>query len=154
MAEFDDLYARYASAVFRYALKCVGQRAVAEDITSEVFLSLYRHLSTVDQQRLPGWLFAAARHRAIDYWRRADVEERYLRLLVPKAAALQPSLEQWLDDVPRLKPVHRACLILRYVHGMDREAIARRLGLTVTQVKGHLQYALKILRRDLEEVSP
>jgi RNA polymerase sigma-70 factor (ECF subfamily) len=49
-----------------------------------------------------------------------------------------------------LKPVHRACLILRYVHGMDRSEIATRLGLRENQVKGHLQYALTLLRRELE----
>ena len=47
--------------------------------------------------------------------------------------------------------MHRACLILRYVHGMTREEISRRLALTDNQVKGHLQYSLTILRRELEK---
>jgi RNA polymerase sigma-70 factor (ECF subfamily) len=46
-----------------------------------------------------------------------------------------------------LKPVHRACLILRYSHGMSRAEIAGHLGLTETQVRGHLQYALTLLRK-------
>jgi RNA polymerase sigma-70 factor (ECF subfamily) len=45
--------------------------------------------------------------------------------------------------------VHRACLILRYVHGLERTAIAARLGLTENQVKGHLQYAHQLLRKEL-----
>ena len=61
MTEFDSIYAKYAAAVFRYSLKCVGQRDVAEDITSEVFLALYRHLREIDIGRLPGWLFAVAK---------------------------------------------------------------------------------------------
>ena len=92
MTEFEDLYATYASAVFRYALKCVGQRAVAEDITSDVFLTLYRHLATIQVERLPGWLFAIARHRAIDYWRRAEVEQRYLSQLTPPEPATARSM--------------------------------------------------------------
>jgi RNA polymerase sigma-70 factor (ECF subfamily) len=59
----------------------------------------------------------------------------------------------WLRESKSLKPVHRACLILRYVHGMNRDEIARRLGLTETQVKGHLQYARTLLRRELENVT-
>jgi RNA polymerase sigma-70 factor (ECF subfamily) len=152
MSEFDDLYARYAAQVFRYALKCVGKRDVAEDITSDVFLTLFRNLSSVDTSRLPGWLFAVARNRAVDYWRRAEVEARYLSSLAPAEASHEPALEFWLADTKALKPVHRACLILRYAHGMDRAAIARRLGLTENQVKGHLQYALTILRRELERL--
>jgi RNA polymerase sigma-70 factor (ECF subfamily) len=152
MSEFEELYANYAAAVFRYALKCVGRRDVAEDITSDVFLMLYRNLSRVDAGRLPGWLFTVARNRAADYWRRVDVEKRYLRLLPPGDAVHEPAVELWLADTAALKPVHRACLLLRYVHGMARADIAERLGLTETQVKGHLQYALTILRRELEKV--
>jgi len=48
-----------------------------------------------------------------------------------------------------LKPIHRVCLVLRYQHGLTREEIGRRLGLTDTQVRGHLQYALTLLRKNL-----
>lgn len=150
MSEFDEIYATYAAAVFRYSLKCVGRRDVAEDITSEVFLTLHRNMSAVDVSQLPGWLFAVAKNRAVDYWRRAQVELRYLETLPLPETTWEPSLESWLRETKALKPVHRACLILRYVHGMARAEIAQRLGLTQNQVKGHLQYALTILRRDWE----
>ena len=151
MTEFDSIYAKYAAAVFRYSLKCVGQRDVAEDITSEVFLALYRHLREIDIGRLPGWLFAVAKNRALDHWRRSDVEQRYLQALPSEEPTWEPSLESWLRDERALKPVHRACLILRYVHGMSRAEIAHELGLNDNQVKGHLQYALTLLRREFEK---
>lgn len=151
MDEFEEIYAAHAAAVFRYALKSVGRRDVAEDIVSEVFLALHRNMSTVDVNQLPAWLFAVAKHRAVDYWRRAQVEQRYLETLPHAEPTWEPTLESWLRETKGLKSVHRACLILRYVHAMDRAEIARRLGLTPNQVKGHLQYALTILRRDLEK---
>jgi RNA polymerase sigma-70 factor, ECF subfamily len=151
MGEFDEIYATHAAAVFRYALKCVGRRDVAEDIVSEAFLALHRNRSIVDVNQLPGWLFAVAKHRAIDYWRHAQVEHRYLETLPTSAPAWEPTLESWLRETKALKSVHRACLILRYVHNIDRAEIARRLGLTANQVKGHLQYALTILRREMEK---
>jgi RNA polymerase sigma-70 factor (ECF subfamily) len=153
MGEFDEIYGKYAGAVFRYAWKCVGRRDVAEDITSEVFLTLHRNMADVDVSQLPGWLFAVAKNRAVDYWRRARVEQRYLETLPPAETTWEPSLEIWLRDTKALKPIHRACLIFRYVHGMDRAEIARRLGLRDNQVKGHLQYALTILRRELEKTA-
>jgi RNA polymerase sigma-70 factor (ECF subfamily) len=155
MSEFDEIYGKYAAAVFRYALKCVGRRDVAEDITSDVFLALHRNMPAVDVSQLPAWLFAVAKNKAIDYWRRAQLEQRYLEALPPAATAAETtweaSLEIWLRQTKALKPIHRACLILRYVHAMDRAGIARTLGLTGNQVKGHLQYALTILRRELEK---
>ena len=56
-------------------------------------------------------------------------------------------LGSFLLENKALKPVHRVCLILRYVHGMSREEIAIRLGMTDNQVKGTLQYALELLRQ-------
>ena len=151
MGDFDDLYAKYAAAVFRYSVKCVGQRDVAEDITSEVFLTLHQNLSAINVGQLPAWLFAVAKNRAVDYWRRAEVEQRYLQTLPPAVTVWEPSLELWLRETKALKPVHRACLVLRYIHGMDRAEIARQLGLSENQVKGHLQYGLTLLRRELEK---
>jgi RNA polymerase sigma-70 factor, ECF subfamily len=149
MDDFDDIYRKYAEAVFRYSWKRVGRRDVAEDITSEVFVSLHRNMADVDVGQLPGWLFAVAKNKTVDYWRRAQVEQRYLETLPPAETTWEPSLEIWLKERKALKAVHRACLILRYVHGMDRAEIAQRLGLRDNQVKGHLQHALAILRREL-----
>lgn len=153
MSAFDDLYAKHMAPVFRYALKCVGRRDVAEDITSEVFLELHRQSARIDASRLPAWLFAVARHKAVDYWRRVEIEARHLASLPPAETSYERPVETWLEETTALKPVHRACLILRYVHGMDRQAIARRLGLTENQVKSALQYGLTILRREFEETA-
>jgi RNA polymerase sigma-70 factor, ECF subfamily len=86
------------------------------------------------------------RNRARDYWRKQAVEHRYLEALDPPIVD-PPPLERWILDTPALKPIHRTCLMLRYVHGMSRAEIASTLGLSETQVKGHLQYALELLRK-------
>ena len=153
MGTFEDIYATHAAAVFRYSLKCVGRKDVAEDIMSEVFLALHRNLPVIDTSQLPGWLFAVAKHRAVDYWRREQVEHRYRETLPLVAPAWEPTIVTWLHETKALKPVHRACLILRYVHDMDRAEIARRLRLTENQVKGHLQYGLTLLRRELQKTT-
>ena len=153
MGEFDELYEANVAAVFRHALKCVGRRDVAEDITSEVFLTLYRRLDSLDRSQVQGWLFAVAKNRAIDYWRRTRIEQRYLEAAPRPESPPEALAEGWLRDTKTLKPVHRACLILHYVHGMERAEIAKRLGLSETQVKGYLQYALAILRREWQKTS-
>lgn len=153
MTDFDDIYRQHLSAVFRYAVKCVGRREVAEEITSDAFIALFRASNDIDASLLPGWLFTVVKNRATDYWRRAALERRYHGGLDPdpQTAAATESIQEWLDATPALKPAHRACLILRYVHGMERTAIAARLGLSENQVKGYLQYAHQLLRKQLIE---
>jgi RNA polymerase sigma-70 factor, ECF subfamily len=152
MADFDGLYRQHAGAVFRFALRCVGRRDLAEELTSDAFLALHQHLASIDTSQLPSWLFTVVRNRATDHWRRQAREQDVLAktsYAVP-ARADQETVETWVARNPALKPVHRLCIILRYVYGMTREEIAAQTGLTDTQVKGHLQYALTLLRREMK----
>jgi RNA polymerase sigma-70 factor (ECF subfamily) len=146
MNSFEEVYRQHVQSVFRFALRCVSRRDLAEDLTSEAFLALYRNMESIDASLLPGWLFTVVRNRARDHWRRQVVEQRYLETLDANASEA-PSLEHWILENPGLKPVHRTCLMLRYVHGMTRAEIAAKTGLTDMQVKGSLQYALELLRK-------
>ncbi len=146
MTEFDAVYRAHVQSVFRFALSAVSDRALAEDLTAEAFLELYRRRDEIDASRLPAWLLTVVRNKARDHWRRQQVERRYSDGLDAEPVELPP-LERWVLEGAGLKPVHRTCLMLRYVHGMSRAEIAATTGLSETQVKGHLQYALELLRR-------
>jgi DNA-directed RNA polymerase specialized sigma24 family protein len=74
----------------------VSRRDVAEDLTSEAFLALYRNLEQIDVTLLPGWLFTVVRNRARDYWRWYLVEQRYLATLAEPVISAAPSLERWI----------------------------------------------------------
>ena len=139
MATFDDVYRRHLPAVLRAAVRAVGRRDVAEEITADAFLELFRQFDRIDTGLLPGWLLTVVRHRAVDHWRRQQVERRHRSEPAAAMAADPVAPPQHLFTHESLKPVHRACLVLRYVHGLSREEIAQRLGLSPTQVRGHLQ---------------
>ena len=140
-------YREHVRAVYRFAVSVVGKRETAEDSTSEAFLALHRNLDSIDESRLPGWLLTVARNRARDLWRRRAVEQRYVEQWNDPPVSETPALERWILESADLKPVHRTCIMLRYVYGMARTEIAATTGLTETQVKGHLQYALTLLRK-------
>jgi RNA polymerase sigma-70 factor (ECF subfamily) len=147
MKKFEELYCKHMQAGFRFALHCTGRSEVAEDLTSEAFLALYRNLEQIDPEQLPAWLITVVRNRARDVWRRQTVEQRYAESFVDSPTAQEPALGRWILESGELKPVHRTCLMLRYVQGMTRAEIAVKTGLNETQVKGHLQYALQLLRK-------
>ena len=154
MSDFESIYRDYVDAVFRYTLRSVGNRELAEDITSEVFLELYRNWNSMDAGKLPAWLFTVSKNRAVDYWRKSALEQRYSEQPpAPEAPAAKLDLQEWLQDEPTLKPIHRACLVMHFVHGMSRVEIAERLGVTETKIKGHLQYGLQLLRKAWERVN-
>lgn len=148
--EFEALYRQHVQAVFRFAMSITRRRETAEDLTSEAFLALHRELRSIDPSQLPAWLLTVVRNRARDLWRHQQVEERYVvekKPDVPPAAPPASSLEEWILEGAGLKPVHRLCVMLRYVSGMTRAEIAAETGLSELQVKSHLQYALTLLRK-------
>lgn len=147
MKTFEDLYREHVQSVYRFAISVAGRKETAEDLTSEAFLALYRSLDSIDEARLPGWLLTVVRNRARDIWRHQEVEQRYAEQVVNPIASETPELERWIFENADLKPVHRTCIMLRYVHGLARTEIAETTGLTETQVKGHLQYGLSLLRK-------
>src|SRR5437870_4702242 len=121
MGSFEDVYRQHVQAVHRFALSVAGRKETAEDLTSEAFLALFRNFDGIDQAQLAGWLLTVVRNRARDLWRHQAVEQRYSEQLTAAPVGEAPMLEHWLLE---LKPVHRTCLILRYVHGMTRAEIA------------------------------
>jgi RNA polymerase sigma-70 factor (ECF subfamily) len=148
--EFESLYRQHVQAVFRFALSITRRKEVAEDLTSEAFLALHRELASIDQTQLPAWLLTVVRNRARDLWRHQVIEERFVAETTTKVTPTTPpdsSLEDWILAGAGLKPVHRLCVMLRYVSGMTRAEIAKETGMSETQVKGHLQYALELLRK-------
>ena len=147
MNGFEEVYQQHFGAVFRFALRCVGRRELAEDLASEAFLALYQHWSKIDRAQLPGWLITVVKNRAVDHWRRAGREELCAEPPAEVPTGFDSHLSSFLLDDKALKPAHRVCLILRYIHGMSRAEMALELGMSENQVKGHLQYALELLRQ-------
>ena len=148
--EFEAIYDAHLHSVFAYALRQVGRREIAEEITGDAFLRLYERWPEVDREGVPAWLFTVTRNLAMDYWRRNSVQQRHAQQAAPAEVQPEPesrAVESWILNEPGLKPAHRACLLLRYVHDMNRSEIATRLGLTENQVKSNLQYALTLLRK-------
>ena len=152
MRDFNQIYREFAPSVYKVSLKYVGRPEIAEEITSEVFLALYQSLDSLDRSALPQWLFTVAKRRAIDYWRR-NFRETQLDEQVHDLEAMPA--EEDRDVILRLcgnmKPVHRMCVLLRYFYGLSRSEIAQAIGLDEMQVKGHLQYALKLLKSAVGE---
>jgi RNA polymerase sigma-70 factor (ECF subfamily) len=145
MTAFEALYRKHVHAVYRFAMSVSRRKETAEDLTSEAFLALYRHLDSVDESRLPAWLLTVVRNRARDLWRHEAVEQRHAADAKEPAAGGTPTFERILEGAD-LKPVQRACILLRYVHGLSRTEIAETMELTDMQVKGHLRHGLSLLR--------
>jgi RNA polymerase sigma-70 factor (ECF subfamily) len=139
-------------SVYSLALRMLGTRDLAEDLTQEVFMQMNGNLSAVDSNRHLGfWLRQVATNRAIDQLRRrARVQMTSLdeeTQLFSTEEASDPLLQRHLQALlAELSPPARAVLLLRYQEDLDPLEIGRTLGMPINTVKSHLKRSLESMR--------
>jgi RNA polymerase sigma-70 factor (ECF subfamily) len=146
------LYDRALPQVYGYLIARCGDRAVAEDLTSETFLAAARH----DEPMSVGWLIGVARHKLVDHWRWQARQDRVLRAVQGASAEVEDpwdvTLERWRarEVLTRLAPQHRAALTLRYLDGLGVPEAARVLERSVAATEALLVRARREFRHVYE----
>ncbi len=141
MIDFDGLYARHARDVFRFALSLSGNRAMAEDITSETFVRVWTARDRLDIATVIGYLMTIARHLYLeqlrDYRRRQPLDfDR--EDTTPGPHALAEGHAEWeavLADLQTLAEPDRAALLMRAQDRMAYEEIAAALKISAGAAK-------------------
>jgi RNA polymerase sigma-70 factor (ECF subfamily) len=156
-SDLEALFRSHWPRAYRAAYLVVHDRAAAEDIAQEAFISAVRALNTFDRRRPFGpWLHRIVVNRAID-WARA----RALRREVgeePLAAAQAPegnrgqALSKGITTaLAQLSPEHRAVIVLRYLLEYTPGEIAKLLDLPRGTVNSRLRRGLDALQESAEE---
>jgi RNA polymerase sigma-70 factor, ECF subfamily len=156
------LYARHHLAVYRFALRLVGNTATAEDIVSEVFLELWRHAASFEgRSRLSTFILTIARNKAISVLRgRSDepLDEAMAAAIPDNAATAEENLDAsqrgalLRQCVAELSAAHREIIDLVYYHGRSVDEAAAILGVPAATVKTRMFYARKRLAECLQAV--
>jgi RNA polymerase sigma-70 factor, ECF subfamily len=164
--ELAAIYERHADGVRRTALAVVRDRALAEDVTQEVFLALWLRPERFDPERgsYGSLLRVMARSRALDQVRRGGAARRaHDRLEAePETGTAQPDdPADVVTDVIRAARLRRAvrdlpsdqreAIALAYWGGMTAEQVARRNGIPHGTAKSRIRIGLTKLRRDLAD---
>jgi RNA polymerase sigma-70 factor (ECF subfamily) len=149
--DLEELFRRYWPASYRAAYFVVYDRAAAEDIAQEAFLSALRALHRFDRRRPFGpWLHRIVVNRAID-WARSRALRRELDVEPPDAESREdPELgDELARALATLSPERRAVVVLRYVLEYTPGEIAELLDLPRGTVNSRLRRALDDLAREV-----
>jgi RNA polymerase sigma-70 factor (ECF subfamily) len=159
---FTELFHRLAPQVRRLLLHYGLSWPLAEELTQETMLSVWRHAATFDRRRasVVTWILTIARNKQIDHLRAAGRRQEVAwEPLEPVTSAAEPDGEQALHVKQSGALVNRAiktlpraqALVLRQSFGDDKshQEIAAALGLPLGTVKSRIRLALKQLRTRL-----
>ncbi|MDQ3778560.1 MAG: RNA polymerase sigma factor [Actinomycetota bacterium] len=147
---FSLILRAYETPVYNYVLRLVGDRALAEDLTQEVFLRVYQGLPKFSLRcRFTTWLFQVTENRVLDELRASERRPRAVVNLddVPPLEVLDAPVErvEAMDAVWRavndLTVDLKMALLLRDVVGLSYTEIADALEITLATVKWRIYKA-------------
>ena len=141
---FTLIVRAYETPVYNYVMRLVGDRALAEDLTQEVFLRVFQGLPKFSlRSKFTTWLFQVTKNRVLDELRATERRPRAVVDLddIPPLEVLDAPFERleaidavW-RAVERLSVDLKMALLLRDVVGLSYSEIADSLEVTLATVK-------------------
>jgi RNA polymerase sigma-70 factor (ECF subfamily) len=163
---FESLYDRYSRSVYSLALGMLRDPATAQEVTQEVFLSIWRQAAEFDPSRgtARSWVLALAHHKSVDAVRRQRL--RATEPLEETQASDLDTVDETLrrleqgrvrEALVRLPAEQRKAIVFAYYGGYTQEEVAKRLSIPLGTAKTRIRDAMIRLREALvgvEEAAP
>ncbi len=164
-AALGALYDRYSRLAFSLAVRIVGDRALAEEITADSFVNVWRASGSysAERGRFVSWLMSVVRHRAIDELRRLNVRPEGSAVELNEALLTTPypdGLDETLDTHRRQEVVRsvlaslpapqREALELAYFGGLTQQEIAEKTCTPLGTIKTRMRLGLLKMREELK----
>lgn len=160
---FGNFMERYSSRIFYHAYGIVGDKEIAKEIVSDVFLEVWNHrrrLSAVSD--MLSWLNVIAYHKAISAYRRENRLKMWSldELQEFHFPEIQSPLEGIISEEDRrrlnaaidgLPPKCKHIFFLAKIEQMSYADIAKLLQISTSTVNYHVTYALTALRKKLRK---
>ena len=149
-----ELYDEFGGFVYGLALRVAGNKQVAEDVTQDVFVTIWEDPGRIEPDRgtLRGLLGTMAHRRSVDAIRRDEARRRRetktsmeptIAPDLAETAMLSHASQQVRHAVSRLPDVQREALELAYFHGHTYRQVADLLGIPEGTAKSRLRLGLQ-----------
>jgi|SRR5579863_1189217 RNA polymerase sigma factor (sigma-70 family) len=154
---FESLFRQFQGEVFRWIVRIVRDRGVAEELTIETFWRIHRAHARFDPRRsFAAWARRIATNAALDYLKTARVEAELPEDL-PAATLPNPGVERDVRErvtlaFGQLPPKLRIAATLALVDEEPYAQIADALGISVGAVKLRVFRAVRLLRKHLKQM--
>jgi len=162
-AALGALYEQHVAAVYRFMFYRTGDEMVAEDLTSQVFVSVLHSIRRYEIRGLPfrAWLFRIARARLADYYRQAERRDEGRASLIEVREAVNPTgddpddrfryegLQQALEY---LTPAELDAVLLRFVGDLTHREVGTIVNSNANAVKSKIRRALEKMRQVIERI--
>jgi RNA polymerase sigma-70 factor (ECF subfamily) len=150
---FGHLLDAYQGPVFNVVYRMVNDRDDAEDITQSAFVKAYENLGRFDPRyKFFSWIYRIAINEALNFLKsrerlqplEGDLESAWRG---PEDALRSAEIGAGVQEaLMRLKPTHRAAIVLKHLRGCSYQEVAAILHMPEKTVKSTLFSARRLLR--------
>jgi RNA polymerase sigma-70 factor (ECF subfamily) len=166
-AAWDAIVRFYRRKVFNVAYRFVGIHDEAEDLTQDIFLKVFKSLCTFDRRaNFQTWLISVSRNLCIDYYRSRRRERQAIDHgvdpadVAPAWSGSNPytvlegrdRVSQLREGLQALSPTLRTAVLLRDLHELSYEEVARQLGVATGTVKSRINRGRAELAKQLRRI--
>jgi len=164
--QYARIYDEQQRGVYAAAYRILNNAALAQDVTQDVFVRVWRNPSKFDARRgeLGSYLRLMARSRALDLWREGQAAGRASDRLKVVVAHQESRVEERPADMAErenarsvvrealggLPTNQREAVVLAYWGGMTADEIARKEGVPLGTAKSRIRLGLAKMREQLE----
>jgi RNA polymerase sigma-70 factor (ECF subfamily) len=154
-AQVEQIWSEASARLGQFIRARVADPATAEDILHDVFVKLESRLDEFrDPAKVQGWLFLVTRNAIIDHYRtRKRTSELTESLPVEQPTVAVNEMEElhivFHRIIDRLPEPYREALTLTAFDGLTQEALAKRLGISLSGAKSRVQRGREQLKRML-----
>ena len=163
---WEDVVTQHSARVYRLAYRLTGNPHDAEDLTQEVFVRVFRSLSSYTPGTFEGWLHRITTNLFLDQARRkakirfdalADDADNRLpgRMPSPDSQVADGMLDDDIEAaLAALPPEFRAAVVLCDIEGLSYDEIADVLDVKLGTVRSRIHRGRKMLREALAHRAP
>jgi RNA polymerase sigma-70 factor (ECF subfamily) len=159
-AAFETLYARHRARLYRFVLRSVKARALAEELYQETWMRVIEARSRyAPKARFTTWLYTIAHNQLVDHWRKrglslVSLEGDELPGASPdpaRHAEARESLARLAAALEALPALQREAFLLHEEGGLSVSEIAAATGANEEAAKSRLRYAMAKLKAAVED---
>src|SRR6185503_9265065 len=157
---FETLYARHRTRLFRFVLRSVKARALAEELYQEVWMRVIEARGTyTPKARFTTWLYTIAHNFLVDHWRKRGLtlvalEHDEIAGGSPDPAdqaQVRETLSRFAAALEALPPLQREAFLLHEEGDLSVAEIASATGSNEEAAKSRLRYAMAKLKAAIDD---
>lgn len=159
---FERLFHRYYSHLCLVAEQYVQNKAEAEEIVQDTFVSIWEKKEKIAiTTSVKNYFFRSVKNSCLNYLKHNQIKNRYAEKFLSEASQAEPDddgfieselfqkIEECINSLPEKR---REVFRLSREEGLKYREIAKKLNISVKTVETHMGLAIKTLREKFNQV--